>query len=635
VAVLLLLWGSLGLDCQATRGDEKALRAAASYRSPVALAVAPDGKTLYALDRTAGQVAVLDPATGAVRVQIAVKGKPRALCLSADGKTLYVAEHGAGSIAVIDTAKGAVTGRIATGRAPTALALAHRGNRLYVCDEESHAVAVIDLGPSPPKTIKQIAVVREPSCAALSPDESRLVVTNLLPHGRSTDPALAAEVSLIDTAKLAPVVTVKLPPGSSGVTSACVSPDGKWAYVVHGLGHFNLPMTQLERGWVNTYALSLIDVAGGRRIATVLLDDLTQGAADPHAVVCSADGKRLWVSHAGTHEVSMVEIGQVHELLEGKVPPKLAALQDGSLPNIWVRIQKDRTVIGELAYDLTALYIAEAIRRSPSHGQGPRGLALAPDSKTLYVANYYSGAVAALGAADGKLQRTLALGEQPKPDAVRRGEMIFHDATRSFQHWHSCATCHPNDGRVDGLRWDFADDGLGNGMNTLNLFYPDRTEPLHRLGTLATARVAAKHGLTFTHMIVPEEKDVDDLVAYLASLRPQPSPHLTPDGQRTDAARRGQALFEGKADCARCHSGPYYTDRKLYDVGTNAENEKGARFKTTALFELYRTAPYLHDGRALTLQEVLTTFNPKDEHGKTRGLTKQEIDDLVAYLLSL
>lgn len=71
------------------------------------------------------------------------------------------------------------------------------------------------------------------------------------------------------------------------------------------------------------------------------------------------------------------------------------------------------------------------------------------------------------------------------------------------------------------------------------------------------------------------------------------------------------------------------------NVGTNAANEKDARFKTPALFELHRTSPYLHDGRAMTLQEALTTHNPKDLHGKTSGLTAKEIDDLIAYLLAL
>jgi len=37
----------------------------------------------------------------------------------------------------------------------------------------------------------------------------------------------------------------------------------------------------------------------------------------------------------------------------------------------------------------------------------------------------------------------------------------------------------------------------------------------------------------------------------------------------------------------------------------------------------------------VTLKDVLTTFNKEDKHGRTSGLSEQEIDDLVAYLLAL
>jgi hypothetical protein len=53
------------------------------------------------------------------------------------------------------------------------------------------------------------------------------------------------------------------------------------------------------------------------------------------------------------------------------------------------------------------------------------------------------------------------------------------------------------------------------------------------------------------------------------------------------------------------------------------------------LIELWRTAPYLHDGSAATVRDVLTTRNPRDRHGQTSDLSKQEINDLCAYLLSL
>ncbi len=594
------------------------------YCTPHALVVSPDGATLYVSDRTAGVVALVDPAARRVRARVPVNGRPDGLALSADGARLYVAERGASSVAVIDTARGAVVSRLATDRWPVALAVGRASGRLYVCAEDTQQLTVYDLRDGAARALRRVPLVREPCAIVLTPDERRAVVANRLPAGRGTDPALSAAVSIVDTGPSGGAVHVRLPSGSSVVHGVATSPDGRWGYAVHGLGRFNLPMTQLERGWVNTFALTILDLERGEARATLLLDSLMKGAADPFSVVCSPDGRRLWISHAGVHEVSRVEIGALHALLEGK----------GSLVGPWERIRKDPQAVGDLANDLSALEVAGAIRRAPTGGKVPRGLALSPDGKSLFVANAYAGSVAVLDAEELSLRGTIPLGPQPEPDAVRRGEILFHDAGHAFQTWHSCATCHPNDARVDGLRWDFADDGLGNGMDTLNLRYIHETGRLHRLGTLADARTAAKHGLTFTHMLVPTEAQVDDLAAYLASLKAEPSPFLAPEGGLTESAGRGKALFEGKADCLRCHPGPFGTDRQFYNVGVVSEIEPEAKYKSTSLVELFRTAPYLHDGRALTLEEVFTRYNPKDEHGKTQGLTRRELEDLIAYLLS-
>jgi len=53
------------------------------------------------------------------------------------------------------------------------------------------------------------------------------------------------------------------------------------------------------------------------------------------------------------------------------------------------------------------------------------------------------------------------------------------------------------------------------------------------------------------------------------------------------------------------------------------------------LIEVWRTAPYLHDGSAATIRDVLLTRNPKHSHGATSNLSPQEIEDLCAYVLSL
>jgi cytochrome c peroxidase len=98
--------------------------------------------------------------------------------------------------------------------------------------------------------------------------------------------------------------------------------------------------------------------------------------------------------------------------------------------------------------------------------------------------------------------------------------------------------------------------------------------------------------------------------------------------------KRGKRLFE-QAGCAECHSGPYHTDMKKYDLGHGKDLDKDLAFDTPALVEVWRTAPYLYDGRAATIRELLTTHNRMDRHGKTSTLTPEEIDALAAFVLSL
>ena len=603
--------------------------AAPIYRSPQAIAVAGDGNTLYVADKTADCVTVLDIKAGKAVADIPVAGEPSDLALALDGKTLYVALRESDTVAVVDTASLSVTARIKVGPWPVAVELCPTTARLYTANQGDHSVSAVDLAEA--KEIKRVKVVRQPAGLAVTADGSRVVVTNLLPLGAGTNTKLGAEVSIIDTAGLGTSTNVKLPPGATAVSGVCVSPDGKWAYVAFTFGRFNLPITQLERGWVHTHALTIIDLRAAQVFATLLLDDLSGGAADPWDVVCSKDGKTLWVSHAGTHEVSIIDVGHLHELLQGTVPEELAKFKDGTRENIWMRISRDPAQIDRLQNDLTALYIAGAIRRSATGGNGPRGLALSPDGSRLFAANYFSGTVGVLDAAAGKLLATVSTGRQPEADAARRGEIYFHDAKRCFQQWHSCASCHPQ-GRVDGLPWDFMRDGIGNGKDVISLVHMQHTSPHNRRATRATAGECMKTGVSGSHMIVPEPADVDDLVAYASSLKPEPNPMVADSAA---ALSRGKVLFEGKAGCAVCHPAPYYTDQKMHNVGAASPSEPDGKYDTPTLVECYRTGPYLHDGRAPSLKEALTTHDPEGKHGNTKQLTPQEVVDLVTYLLSL
>jgi cytochrome c peroxidase len=111
-----------------------------------------------------------------------------------------------------------------------------------------------------------------------------------------------------------------------------------------------------------------------------------------------------------------------------------------------------------------------------------------------------------------------------------------------------------------------------------------------------------------------------------------PSPHLV-GGKLSEAALRGHALFNDPVvGCGACHPSGLFTDLKSYDVGTAG---KGELLDTPTLVEVWRTAPYLHDGSAASLHDVLASRNPQDKHGKTSHLTKKQIEDLMEYVLSL
>ncbi len=605
-----------------------------AYRSPFDLVFSPEGKTLAVSDRTAGVLYLVDAEAGTVKKTVKLQGRPMAVAWPRDVIVL-VSEYDAGTVALVDAEDGTVVRRFRVGPKPVGVAVALKKKLLVVCDYGLQTVSLVDLQSGSERT--RISDFRHPYFVAVTPDEQMAVVGNLIPRGPATNPATGAAVSLIDLDAGTKIKEIALPDGSSDVRQVRVSPDGRWAYVVHTRGRTMLPTTQLDRGWVNTNALSIIDLAERQLYATALLDTVTQGAADPWGIALSPDGKTAWISMAGVHQIARIELGALHEYLAGRpLKSEISNLQSPvtDAAAIWQQIREDPSQRGQLSYHLSALYAAGLLTRTSIEAQGPRGIALAPDARQLAVASYYSGEVLLLEPDQGRVRKRISLGPQPAPDAVRRGEFVFHDGRQSFQHWLSCATCHP-DARADGLNWDLVNDGIGNPKNARSLLWSDRTPPSMSLGVRESMEEAVQKGFQFILFREVQEGDLNAARAYLRALAPEASPYLV-NGQLSDQARKGKQIFENaEVGCAACHPAPLYTSMKLHDVGTQHELDRSASFDTPTCVELWRTGPYLHDGSAVTLREVLLTLNPNDRHGKTSHLTPDEIEALIQYLLSL
>lgn len=151
-------------------------------------------------------------------------------------------------------------------------------------------------------------------------------------------------------------------------------------------------------------------------------------------------------------------------------------------------------------------------------------------------------------------------------------------------------------------------------------------------GIRDNAEQAVRAGIRHIQFAVRPEEEAVAIDQYLKSLEPEPSPYLV-DGRLSESAERGQQIFK-RAGCGSCHRGRLHTDLQSYDVGTAIGLDKGKQFDTPTLVEVWRTAPYLNDGRATTIEEVLTKFNPNDKHGVTSNLTENEIKNLAQFVLS-
>jgi cytochrome c peroxidase len=271
--------------------------------------------------------------------------------------------------------------------------------------------------------------------------------------------------------------------------------------------------------------------------------------------------------------------------------------------------------------------------RIPLAGKGANRL-IEKDNK-VFVTDYFSGSLSVvdfLTPVKEQFVRTVRLGNEPEMNEIRKGELLFADAGMCYQHWQSCRSCHP-DGRSDGLNWDLANDGLGNPKNTKSMLYSHMTPPCMITGIRADAEIAVRAGIRNIQLAQRPEEDAVCIDKYLSSLSPLPSPYLI-NGKLSPKAEKGKAVYE-KAECNRCHNGTYLTDMQLYDVGVGTGNDTGVRFDTPTLKEIWRTAPYLYDGRAKTIKEVLTIYNKDDKHGTTSGLSEEEIEALEQYVLSL
>lgn len=552
-----------------------------------------------------------------------LEGSPSAVLVLPSGR-VAVALRDTSAISFLDF-QGAVDQPLATACsidvAEEPVALAAAGEDLFVASRWAATVSVLGLpsGDDGPTRIAEIPVSRDPAALAVSRgalfvlhasggDLDRIALEGLR-EGRSPDVRTRTIAATRDGA-----LAAARPAGAKGAQEAprratqgfalAASPEG----VVHAalvLADPSPPQNADEPGGYgseNPMGEHVLTVSSGGERARL---DPAFGADCPlprDAVVDRAG--RLLVACAGS--------------------------------DLLLTAQMQDTSIGEVQRHLV--------------GSGPTGVAVDPETGRAFVWSAFDGVLTAASPVgletdlgeELRVHHLAAPPVRPRVNAVAlrraevldpriaRGRVFFHRSSSAVSaDGRACASCHP-DGRDDGLTWATPE---GPRQTPMLLGRIDGTAPYGWNGDQSlpghfdrTIRRLSGQGF--------HADDRDAIFAYLKSLPVPGARALAAHGAEGELVQRGRDVFDStEAQCGTCHVAGVATDGVRHDVGSGLAPKDTKLFDTPSLRFIGKSAPYYHDGRFATLDDLLRGSD--HAMGKTSHLSDADRAALLAYLRSL
>lgn len=600
------------------------------------LVVDPDRAVLWNVNQDHASVSAVDP-VALVRIgEIPVGNKPVALAIGS-GQRLWVINKEDATLTAIDRATRTVTNTysLPKGSSPHGLVVDVAAGHVYVSLE----------------ALGEIAKIRETDGAILA----RLPV-GPWPRSLSLDSVrhrlwVSRFISPDEGGKLTPIDLATFTAGNVLPLAPVMTPDG----------------LQNGRGIPNYLAAVTISPDYSQAFVPSKKDNIFRGTV--------RDGQPLTFEHSVRSMAANLDLENgVEDVARGmdfdNSDFATAAVYSPLGNMVFFTTSGSATVWAADAYNTSSNYTFD------SGGLAPDGIAVSADGTRLYIHHLMDRSISifrstvACGAVCGtapqiaKIQTTS--GEALAAD-VLRGKQIFYDTSDprlAQEGYMSCASCHL-DGGQDGRVWDFTN--LGEGFrNTIDLNGKGVGHgPAHWTGNFDETQDfegqirqfasgagflgdAAFHQGSRSQPLGEGKTglsaDLDALAAYVRSLtKSGVSPHRNPDGSLTANATFGRQIFQAE-NCASCHGGKAFTDSSSlsrHNVGTLTVSS-GSRLggtldglDTPTLRGLWNSEPYLHDGSAATLKDVLTGRDLSGRHGGLFHRSSVEIDQLVDYLRSI
>ncbi len=617
------------------------------YKTPVNLAVSEDGHRLYVVCENSDSLIVVDGDARCVITEIAVGRRPHDVALSPDGNIAYVTNRLSDSVSVVDARSLEVVKEIIVGDEPHGVLTDPSGAYLYVLNTQDDNISVFETASF--KEVRRMAAGRGPWSLARADKDNTICTTSVRPNPAKFREPPVSEITVIDTRR--GVVVDRSMVADANMLEGITFMPGQSIALFTLMRTKNLvPITRIAQGWTITNGLGVRWPDG--RVDQVLLDEPNNYFPDPGDIAISPDGRIALVTGGGSDQVAMVDV----ERLLGMIREASDHERKWVLPN---------------HLGMSSRFVLRRL----NVGINPRGLVFSPDGRFAYVANALEDSVTVIDAAKMEVADKIDLGGPKETTEIRWGERLFHSADNAFGQQFSCRSCHP-DGHINGLNHDIEADGVGVApVDNRTLRGIVDTAPFKWEGSNPSLQrqCGPRLAVFFARLEPFTQDELTALVRYMCTIERPPNRHRPPDGL-TPAQYRGKLVFERSVShngkpipperrCTTCHNGAYMTSRKQDFVGTGMWFDEPVEVEIHDLFDvasfgelgnafmfdlggraeldvphlnnIYDSAPYLHNGAARTLEEMFTRFNLFEWHGATRDLTRQQFNDLIAYLKSL